>query len=56
MTFETLIGTIRMRLCANVNPHPIYFLLFLSASCLLQNLMLECLHCSLTAGSLYDGK
>ena len=52
-TFETLIGIICMPLCAIVHPHPTYFLLF-SISCLPQNLMLECLHFSPTAESLYD--
>jgi len=53
--FETLIGTVCMPLYANVHPHPIYLLL-LSFSLLavyLNVLMLECLHFSHTARSLY---
>jgi len=57
--FQTLIGTVCMPLCVNVHLHLTYLLLFSFyrlAVFYQKVLMLECLHFSHTAGSLYyDG-
>jgi len=43
-----------MLLCANVHPHPIYFVLYFFLIAVPQNLILECFHFSPTAESLHD--
>jgi len=55
-TFQTLIKTIYMLLCADEHPQRRFrsIFYFCSVGCLPQNLMLEYIHFSPTAGSLYD--
>ena len=52
---ETLIGTVCMPLCASVHPHLNYLALlsFYGLAVYLNVFMLECLHFSHTARSLY---